>query len=201
HHLSASEQALQQMRTNVDVWAAMLDDGVEALVVTASGCGAMIRQYGELLAHDPRYQAKAARVAEHTMDLAEVLTDDDLHVLGQAHGAPRVACHVPCTLQHAQRLPTRVQSLLRALGFTLTATPDPHLCCGSAGSYSLLQGDIAKRLRSRKLQALTHAQPACIATANIGCLEHLQGGTELPVRHWIELVDEHCGQPQTTGGH
>ncbi|MDH3714930.1 MAG: glycolate oxidase subunit GlcF [Gammaproteobacteria bacterium] len=192
HHLSAGEKALQQMRTNVDVWTNMLDDGVEALVVTASGCGATIKQYGELLAHDAHYRTKAARVAAHTMDLAEVLTDGDLPALRRVGDAPRIACHVPCTLQHAQRLPTRVQDILSTLGFVLTATPDQHMCCGSAGTYSVLQSDISQRLLSRKLQALTHAQPACIATANIGCLQHLQAGTELPVRHWIELVDEYC---------
>jgi glycolate oxidase iron-sulfur subunit len=191
HHLSASEKALRQMRTNIDVWTSMLDDGAEALVVTASGCGATIKQYGELLAHDAHYQAKAARVAAHTMDLAEVLTDNDLATLGRAKAAPRIACQIPCTLQHAQRLPTRVQAILSALGFVLTATPDQHLCCGSAGTYSVLQSDISQRLRRSKLQALTREQPACIATANIGCLQHLQAGTELPVRHWIELVDEH----------
>jgi glycolate oxidase iron-sulfur subunit len=191
HHLSAGEKALQQMRANIDVWTTMLDNGAEALVVTASGCGATIKQYGELLAHDPHYRTKAARVAAHTKDLAEVLADSDLSALGRVNDAPRIACHVPCTLQHAQRLPTRVQDIFSALGFVLTATPDQHLCCGSAGTYSVLQSGISQRLRDRKLQALTHEQPACIATANIGCLAHLQAGTELPVRHWIELVDEH----------
>jgi len=192
HHLSASEKALQQMRTNVDVWAKMLDDGVEALVVTASGCGATIKQYGELLAHEPHYKVKAARVAAHTRDLTEILTDSDLAALGQAANSPPIACHVPCTLQHAQRLPTHVQDILRTLGFALTATPDQHLCCGSAGAYSILQSAISRQLRSSKLAALTSDAPGCIATANIGCLQHLQTGTELPVRHWIELVDEYC---------
>ncbi len=192
HHLSAPEQALAQMRTNVDVWSGMLDDGVEALVVNASGCGAMIKQYGELLAHDQHYAGKAARVADHTRDLAELLDEGDLARLGRADRAPRIACHIPCTLQHAQRLPTRMQELLSALGFDLARTRDAHLCCGSAGTYSLLQAKLAKRLRERKLEALTVAQPSCIATANIGCLHHLQTGTQLPVRHWIELVDEYC---------
>lgn len=192
HHMSAADRALAQMRTNVDAWASMLDDGAEALVVTASGCGATIKQYGELLAHDPQYRDKAARVAERTRDVAEFLTDDDLASLGRAVDAPPVACHVPCTLQHAQRLPNRVPDILSTLGFALTRTPDAHLCCGSAGSYSLLQPTISRQLRSRKLETLTRGQPACIATANIGCLAHLQAGTELPVRHWVELVDDYC---------
>ncbi len=192
HHLSATEQALQQMRTNVDVWSNLLDDGVEALIVTASGCGATIKQYGELLAHDTQYSAKAERVARHTLDLAEVMSDSDLQRLGRAEAAPSIACHVPCTLQHAQRLPTRIQELLGVLGFNLTRTRDAHLCCGSAGTYSILQSGIAEKLRSRKLEALTVERPQCIVTANIGCLHHLQTGTQLPVRHWIELVDAYC---------
>ncbi len=190
HHLAAEDEARAQMRRNIDAWWPHLEAGAEGIVMTASGCGAMVKAYGELLADDPAYAAKAARVSALTRDLVEVLEVEDLTRLGTPGAGRRVAFHAPCTLQHGQRLAGRVEGLLTRLGFALTPAKDAHLCCGSAGSYSLLQPALARRLRDDKLASLTAGGPEVIATANIGCQLHLEGGTALPVRHWIELVDE-----------
>jgi glycolate oxidase iron-sulfur subunit len=191
HHLGSTERALQQARHNVDVWTALLDDGVEAIVMTASGCGVMVTDYGELLGNDPNYTARAARVSAATRDLCEVLSVEDVARLidGRRRGW-RIAWQSPCTLQHGQRLTGRVEPLLKAAGFSLTTVPDPHLCCGSAGTYSILQRRLAVRLRAAKLDALQSAAPEMIATANIGCLQHLGAASAVPVKHWIELIDE-----------
>ncbi|MFL6647199.1 MAG: glycolate oxidase subunit GlcF [Sulfurifustis sp.] len=189
HHTSGAEQALDLARRNIDAWWPQLESGVEAIVMTASGCGLHVKDYGYYLRDDPAYAAKAARVAASTVDVSEVLARESLGALRPAHGR-RVAFQSPCTLQHGQRLGGVVEDLLRRLGFELTAFDDAHLCCGAAGSYSILHPVLSRRLRRNKLAALTCAEPDVIATANIGCLTHLQGGTDLPVRHWIELVDE-----------
>lgn len=190
HHLSAEAEARAQMRRNIDAWWPHLQAGAEAIVMTASGCGAMVKDYGQLLADDPVYAKKAARVSALTHDLAEVLEKEALDRLGAHGGGRRVAFHAPCTLQHGQRLQGRVEAILSRLGFELTPVQDAHLCCGSAGSYSLLQPALARRLRDDKLASLRAGGPALIATANIGCQLHLESGTDLPVRHWIELVAE-----------
>jgi len=189
HHLSAEDEARAQMRRNIDTWWPHLEAGAEAIVVTASGCGAMVKDYGQLLADDPTYAAKAARVSELVRDLVEVLAGEDLDRLGANGAGRRVAFHAPCTLQHAQKLAGRVEALLARLGFELTPVRDAHLCCGSAGSFSLLQPALARRLRDDKLASLEAGGPEFIATANIGCLLHLESGSQFPVRHWIELVD------------
>jgi glycolate oxidase iron-sulfur subunit len=195
HHLSHEEAALAAMRRNVDAWWPLVDAGAEAIVITASGCGAMVKDYGHLLAQDARYAARAARVSELARDLSEVVAaeldragPDRLSATG-VEGP--VAFHAPCTLQHALRLRGGVEALLVRLGFTLTEVRDAHLCCGSAGTYSLLQPAMALKLRENKLAALGAGGPARILTANIGCLGHLQSGTERVVEHWIEAVDRH----------
>lgn len=163
--------------------------GAEAIVQTASGCGAFVRDYGHLLEDDPAYAEKAARVSTLARDLVEVLRDEPLERLG-IHGDRRLAFHCPCTLQHAQKLGGAVEGVLERLGFSLTAVPDSHLCCGSAGTYSLTQPELSFQLRDNKLNALESGNPEVIVTANIGCQTHLDGAGRTPVRHWIELVEE-----------
>jgi glycolate dehydrogenase iron-sulfur subunit len=160
---------------------------VEAIVMTASGCGATVKEYGHLLAHDPAYRDRAERIAALTKDLAEVIPID---ALPGGIAAGRIAFHSPCTLQHGQQVRGAVESRLERAGFELTAVRDAHLCCGSAGTYALLQPAIAGELRSRKLAALSEGRPEQIVTANIGCLTHLQSAAPVPVRHWIEALDE-----------
>lgn len=189
YHLSAQEPALAAMRRNVDAWWPHVQDGVEAIVISASGCGALVKEYGYLLRDDPAYAERAERVAALTRDLSEVLAGEDLTVLGIDGRGTRVACHVPCTLQHGQQLPTTVNDILQRLGFELTPVADSHLCCGSAGTYSLLQEALSERLLAEKINALEAGSPQLVATANVGCQLHLQTRASVPVRHWIELLD------------
>ncbi|MGA7799470.1 MAG: glycolate oxidase subunit GlcF, partial [Gammaproteobacteria bacterium] len=191
-HLSAPEDALDFARRNIDAWWPLVEDGAETLVMTASGCGAMVRDYGHLLRNDPVYAPKAARISAITRDIAEVVAAEDISALRPAANAPRrIAFQSPCTLQHGQQLGGVVEGLLDRLGFELTPVADAHLCCGSAGTYSIVQPQLSERLRANKLAALQAGEPALIATANIGCLHHLQSATALQVRHWIELLVEH----------
>jgi glycolate dehydrogenase iron-sulfur subunit len=198
HHLSATERALRQARRNIDAWTDLLDGGAEAILMTASGCGVMVKDYALLLHQDPKYRERAARVSAATRDLCEVLSVEDIATLtrGKSRASGyRVAWQSPCTLQHGQRLTGRVEPLLEAAGFSLTAVPEPHLCCGSAGTYAILQPALAVRLRAAKLTTLQAASPEVIATANIGCLQHLSAASEVPVKHWIELIDEVSAAP------
>jgi glycolate oxidase iron-sulfur subunit len=189
HHLGATDRALEQARRNVDACCAALDAGAEAIVSTASACGLMVKDYGRLLAGDGAYSARAERVSRATRDLAEIVEPDDLRRASRKIGSgPRVAWQSPCTLQHGQRVAGQVESLLEAAGCTLTPTSEATLCCGSAGTYSILQPALSGELRKRKVAALTGGGPEVIATANIGCLEHLRAGSPVPVRHWIEIV-------------
>jgi glycolate oxidase iron-sulfur subunit len=195
HHMSERAETLQQLRTNVDALWPYIESGAEAIVMTASACTAMLTDYGHLLREDPVYAARAARVSELATDISEVVLAQK-QVLGEAlrlSGAsaklgPKVAFQSPCTLQHALKVRGPVEALLEAAGFTLTIVPDSHLCCGSAGTYSILQPELSARLLSAKVAALEQGQPAYIATANIGCHTHIRGGTALPVRHWVELI-------------
>jgi len=195
HHLGHTERALAQARRNVDACCVALDAGAESIVSSASACGLMVKDYGRLLENDPAYAARARRVSDATRDLAEVITPVDLERTGLTPGTgPRVAWQAPCTLQHGQRLAGRVEALLLAAGCALVPTREPTLCCGSAGTYSILQPELAQELRRRKVAALTAGAPEVIATANIGCLEHLRSASPVPVRHWIELVAEALDQ-------
>nr|WP_154745339.1 glycolate oxidase subunit GlcF [Pseudomonas karstica] len=189
YHLNAQEQGLQRARQNIDAWWPAIEQGAEAIVQTASGCGAFVKDYGHLLAQDPAYAEKARRVSTLAKDLVEVFNAEPLEQLG-VHADKRLAFHCPCTLQHAQKLGGAVESVLARLGFGLTAVPDSHLCCGSAGTYSLTQPELSKQLRDNKLNALESGKPQVIVTANIGCQTHLNGAGRTPVRHWIELVEE-----------
>jgi len=192
HHLNDTNEGLAAARRNIDAWLPHLDTGVEAIVMTASGCGVMVKDYGWLLRDDPAYSEKAARVSAATKDLSEVLIAERVALQGlAAHPAPRrIAYHPPCTLQHGQRLTGGVETLLTDVGFELTAVAEKHLCCGSAGTYSILQPGIANQLKVRKLGHLQAGAPELIVTANIGCLTHLQSGSAVPVKHWVELLDE-----------
>ena len=187
-HLGQTRQALDAIRRNLDAMQPHLD-GVERIVSTASGCGVTIKDYGRLLADDPKYAALAARVAAMSRDLAEVVATLPLPEVSVPPRRPgqKVAWHPPCTLQHGQRLTGIVERLLTKAGHELVPVKDAHLCCGSAGTYSVLQPELADRLRRDKLAQLTAGQPDVIATANVGCQMHLASAAS-PVVHWIELV-------------
>jgi len=238
-HLSAQEEARGFMRSNIDAWWPYIERGAEAIVMTASGCGTMVKDYGHLLSFDPAYAEKARRVSEFTKDISEVIaaeqgrlkplithhstatsdassqdvnsstsaalraTGDQIPAMERGpSSAPRrapiprqlVAFHSPCSLQHGLKLKGQVEALLADLGFSLTYVPDAHLCCGSAGTYSILQPELSQRLLANKIKALTAESPAEILTANIGCQSHLQTATELPVKHWIEALDDRLSQ-------
>jgi glycolate oxidase iron-sulfur subunit len=190
YHLAAHEEGKAFMRRNIDAWWPYLDQGIEAIVVTASGCGVMVKDYAHVLRDDPDYADRAARISALARDPIEVLAAEPLASLRPAGSvARRIAFQSPCTLQHGQALAGRVEALLAHVGFDLVPVADPHLCCGSAGSYSLLQPALAGPLLDAKLKALGAHEPALIATANIGCLTHLQSRSRLPVLHWLNLLD------------
>jgi glycolate oxidase iron-sulfur subunit len=234
-HLNLQDKALDIVRRMVDAWWPHVEEGAEAIVMTASGCGVTVKEYGHLLQHDPAYAEKAKRVSELTKDIGEVViaehaklksliphpstaaSDASSHESNSSTSAAlratggqipteergpssaprrapiprqRVAFHSPCTLQHGLKLQGKVESLLADLGYSLTPVPDAHLCCGSAGTYSILQPELSRRLLGNKIAALESGAPTAILTANIGCQAHLQGATTLPVRHWIEALDD-----------
>lgn len=200
HHLSAKDQAHAHMRRNIDAWWPEIERGAEAVVVTASGCGTMVRNYGLLLRDDPQYAARAARVSELFRDLSQVVAREadqlDLEGMKSRDGGQvtRLAFHAPCSLQHGLQIRGLAESALLRAGFTLVPVADSHLCCGSAGTYSILQAKLSRQLKANKLAALQAQAPDAIVTANIGCMLHLASGTERPVRHWIELLDTRmCG--------
>jgi glycolate oxidase iron-sulfur subunit len=224
YHLNAQQEGLDYMRRNVDAWWPHVRDignvkdagkardkarsglaeeeggeddaGIEAIVMTASGCGVTVKEYGHLLRHDPAYAGKAARISELTKDISEIIEAESqslARLLGTSipdEKKPRVAFHSPCTLQHGMKIRGVVEKILLAAGFRLTAVPDSHLCCGSAGTYSILQPELSRQLLENKVKALESGTPDRIATSNIGCLMHVQSGTSLPVDHWIEILDE-----------
>ncbi|NDL69758.1 glycolate oxidase subunit GlcF [Vreelandella alkaliphila] len=187
-HLNAQDDGRTRMRANIDAWWPHIEQGAEAIVQTASGCGAFVKEYGDMLKDDPAYAAKAQKVSTLAKDIVEILRDEPLETL-QLKAHQRLAFHCPCTLQHAQKLNGAVESVLSKLGFTLTPVKDAHLCCGSAGTYSVTQPELATQLRDNKLNALEASHPEVIVTANIGCQTHLASANRTPVRHWVEVVD------------
>ncbi|PJX14954.1 glycolate oxidase iron-sulfur subunit [Halomonas sp. 141] len=187
-HLNAQEAGRQRMRANIDAWWPHIEQGAEAIVQTASGCGAFVKEYADMLKDDPAYAEKARRVSALARDIVEILRDEPLETL-QLKEHQRLAFHCPCTLQHAQKLNGAVESVLSQLGFTLAPVKDAHLCCGSAGTYSVTQPELATQLRDNKLNALEAGNPEVIVTANIGCQTHLASANRTPVRHWVEVVD------------
>ncbi len=190
HHLNDQEAALDDMRRNIDAWWPYVESA-EAIVMTASGCGATVKEYGHLLAHDANYAQKARRIEELTRDLSEIMPAFEAELAARLQGkiAQRVAYHPPCTLQHGQQIRGKVEQVLHAVGVDVRLCADSHLCCGSAGTYSILQPELSQQLRDNKVANLEACAPDVIVSANIGCLTHLQSGTETPVRHWIELID------------
>jgi len=195
-HLNDQDAAAAQMRATIDAWWPHVEAGAEAIVITASGCGVTVKEYAHYLAHDPVYAAKAKRISELTKDIGEVIAAESakLKELVTRHPSPvtrqRIAFHSPCSLQHGLKLAGQVEKLLADLGYSLTEVPQAHLCCGSAGTYSILQPGLSRRLQQNKIAALESGKPVAILTANVGCQAHLQSATELPVRHWIEALDE-----------
>jgi len=195
-HLNDQDGGKQEMRRNIDAWWPYVDSGggsgVEAIVMNASGCGVTVKEYGHILKDDPVYAARAARISALTRDLSELLPDLVQALREKVSSkAGNIAFHPPCTLQHGQQLRGGVEQHLGALGFDIkVASCEAHLCCGSAGTYSVLQPDLAYQLRDRKLANLGEMKPGVIVSANIGCITHLQSGTATPVRHWIEVLDE-----------
>ena len=199
YHLDFQEAGLDNMRRNIEAWWPMIEAGeVEALAITASGCGVMVKEYGHLLAHDPAYAARAKRVSAMTRDLSELVIEEPTlpGALLRANGAAqskKIAYHPPCTLQHGQQVRGHAEKILTDAGFQLTPVAESHLCCGSAGAYSVLNPEIAGELKKRKLGHLEAGKPDLICSANVGCLTHLQSGTATPVRHWVEVIDEVLG--------
>jgi glycolate oxidase iron-sulfur subunit len=187
-HLNASAEAKNFMRRNIDAWWPHIERGAEAIVVTASGCAPMIKDYGRLLADDFRYARKATQVSELAKDISEVIAAEQPWQTLPAASGKRIAFHAPCTLQHGQRIVGVVEDMLTRLGYQLVPVADAHLCCGSAGTYSILQAKLADPLRDNKLAALQAEDPELIATANIGCLAHMAGHARVPVVHWVELL-------------
>ena len=192
-HLSAPERAREMARRNIDAWYPAIAAGAEALLVTASGCGAHIADYAKLLEDDPAYAEKARRISELACDPLQFLGREPLDRLRVKPRAARVAVHTPCTLQHALKLNGAIEQLLLSLGYALCEVREGHLCCGSAGTYSILQRELSQQLRQRKLAALKVDHPDLIVTANIGCLMHLGDPDGPPVRHWLNLVADDLG--------
>ena len=185
-HLNRQEAGRDDMRALIDAWWPLVEGGrIEAIVMTASGCGSTVKEYGHLLQHDPAYREKAKQISAMTRDLCEVIPET-----GKRTKPRRVAFQSPCSLQHGQQIRGKVEALLQGAGYELAPVADGHLCCGSAGTYSILQPELSGQLRERKLAALAAGDAQTIATANIGCLSHLQAGSRIPVRHWVELLDE-----------
>jgi glycolate oxidase iron-sulfur subunit len=192
YHLNDQAGGLDDMRRNIDAWWPYVVAGAEAIVMTASGCGVTVKEYGHLLHDDPLYAEKAKRISELTKDLSEITPAFEAELAKQLTGkiTKRVAYHPPCTLQHGQQIRGKVESVLRTCGIDVSLCADSHLCCGSAGTYSVTQPELSYQLRDNKIKNLEATSPEVIVSANIGCLTHLQSGTETPVRHWIELIDQ-----------
>ncbi len=192
YHLDDHDGGLDDARRNIDIWWPLIDAGAESVVMNASGCGLQVSEYGHLLARDPVYAAKAARVSELTKDVAEILPalGDELKRRLGTRAAGKVVFHSPCTLQHGLKVRGAVETLLTSLGATVAPVGESHFCCGSAGTYSVLQPELSIRLRDRRLDHLQAPQPDVILSANIGCITHLQSGTDTRVIHWIEWLDE-----------
>lgn len=190
-HLGKADAAKEVMCKNIDAWWPVVENGIEAIVVTASGCAPHVKDYGHLLRRDNSYADKARRISELTRDVSEVVASTDIAELKKLEQPMKVAFHAPCSLQHGQKLAGVVEAQLSKLGYDLCAVKDAHLCCGAAGTYTVLQPELSEKLQINKLVALEKNKPQVIATANIGCMLHLQGDASVPVQHWMELLAEH----------
>lgn len=198
HHLGQEEAALAKVRANVAAWEKLLDQGCEAILITASGCGTTVKDYGHMLKDDPAWAGRAARVAAAAKDVSEVLETLSFPAPDTPQ-ALRIAYHSACSMQHGQRLKTGPKALLEGAGFTVMDVPEGHICCGSAGTYSLLQPDLSQQLKARKLGNIALTQPQAVATGNIGCLTQLQAGLPVPIIHTVELLDWAYGGPKPAG--
>ncbi|OIP98493.1 MAG: glycolate oxidase iron-sulfur subunit [Zetaproteobacteria bacterium CG2_30_46_52] len=187
HHMNAHDKSLSRIRANIDAWIPFLDAGAEAILSTASACALEIKEYAYALRNDAAYADKAKRISAAAKDLVEVLAAEDLSAF-KLDKPKRIAFHSPCTLQHGQKINGSVEVLLTRIGYELSPVQDAHLCCGAAGTYTVLQPELSATLRDNKVKALTAKQPEIIATANIGCLHQLQSGSEVPVKHWVSLL-------------
>ena len=188
-HLSDEDKALNIIKNNIDRLITEFDNGIEGIVMTASGCGAMFKDYPHLLRNNEDYKEKAELVASKTMDLTSIINIEELKNKLNISKI-NIAVHTPCTLQHAQKLPSNIENIFSGCGYQLSPIKDKHLCCGSAGTYSITQPKLSKKLREQRLSGLLVGQPDLIVTANIGCLHHLDSGSSIPVRHWIEVISE-----------
>lgn len=186
-HLSDEEKALITIKNNIDRLITEFDNGIEGIVMTASGCGAMFKEYPYLLSNDNSYKEKAELIASKTFDLTEVIDAEALKTKLNTSNT-KIAVHTPCTLQHAQKLPDNIENIFSSCGYQLTKIKDKHLCCGSAGTYSITQPELSQQLLQQRLTGLMTGTPELIVTANIGCLHHLNAGSIIPVRHWIEVI-------------
>ena len=186
-HLAASSDAMKKVKRNIDNWISKLDSGVEVIISSASGCGVMIKDYPNLFDSSDPYYKKALQVSSKTKDIAEFLVNQDLSSLKLKE--LNIAYHEPCTMQHGQKLGGLVESILSEFGYIKKQIKDSHICCGSAGTYSIFETKIANQLRSNKIDNLNASEPKMIVTSNIGCLMHLQKGSSIPVKHWVELLD------------
>jgi glycolate oxidase iron-sulfur subunit len=196
-HLNYQDEGLDDMRRMIDAWWPLVEQGAEAIVMTATGCGSTVREYGQHLAHDAKYAERAKRIGAMTQDLSEIVAAeaDRLAPLAPAGARPRVAFHAPCTLQHWQRLKGVTEGVLAKLGYELTPVPDSHLCCGSAGTYALTQPELSERLKKQKVVALQSGLPEAVLTSNVGCQTHLATAATVPVRHWIVDLDSRLARP------
>lgn len=200
YHLNAQQEGLDYMRCNIDAWWPHVnncsDNDIEAIVMTASGCGITVKEYGSYLSHDLAYAEKAVRISKLTKDISEILENESvtlatlLNSRSSSTNRSKLAFHSPCTLQHGLQINGVVENILTTAGFDLTHVNDSHICCGSAGTYSILQPELSKQLLKNKINALESNKPDQIVTANIGCLTHLQSGTSSIIKHWIEVLDE-----------
>jgi len=203
YHLNDQVGGLDNAKQNIDAWWPLVEQGAEAIVMTASGCGVMVKDYGHLLANDPQYAAKAKKISDLTKDISEVLPTMQNELLALVGSDPKsgVVYHPPCTLQHGQQIRGKVEGLLSGIGIGVRLCADSHLCCGSAGTYSVTQPELSEQLRKNKLG---HLQTACeesgaqmIVSGNIGCITHLQQD-DTPVLHWIEIIDQLIAQQRLT---
>ena len=186
-HLAASKDALNRVKRNIDLWSAQLNSGVSVIISSASGCGVMVKDYPALFEKTDPYYEKAEFVSSKTQDIAEYLASKDL--TGLRLSESNISYHEPCTLQHGQKLGGLVESILAQFGYDKKPIKDSHICCGSAGTYSIFEAEISNQLKENKLKNLKASNPEMIVTSNIGCLMHLQKGSSIPVKHWVELLD------------
>ena len=195
-HNQMHDDGLNDMRRNIDAWWPAIEQGAEAILINASGCGSTVKEYGFYLQNDAQYAEKARRVSELAKDIVEILIGETENLTPLFHQQPSqatLAYHPPCSLQHGQKLGGKVESLLAGLGFAVLLPKDSHLCCGSAGTYSFLQPELSARLRQNKVNNLEALKPQAVLSGNIGCIAHIGSGTDIPVMHWIEYLDQQLG--------